>query len=110
MRKALFTSYKASYKIARCEKPRIFDKELILPAAIVNIETMFGDNFVKGWQFIPQSNETVARRIDDIAENVEQQLLGMSMANYFQFSLMRQATTIKMLISLRVFDFRLVYQ
>ncbi|GFU71169.1 protein FAM200B [Trichonephila clavipes] len=74
--KALLTSYKVSYKIARCKKPHIIAEELILPAAIEIVETMFGDNFAKELQSIPLSNDTVSRRIDDIAEDVEQQLFG----------------------------------
>ncbi|GFV84913.1 hypothetical protein TNCV_4298951 [Trichonephila clavipes] len=35
---------------------------------------MFGDNFAKVLQSIPLSNDTVSRRIDDIAEDVEKQL------------------------------------
>ncbi|GFX72324.1 transposable element Tcb1 transposase [Trichonephila clavipes] len=35
---------------------------------------MFGDHFAKELQPIPLSNGTVSRRIDDIAEDVEQQL------------------------------------
>ncbi|GFT40404.1 zinc finger MYM-type protein 6 [Trichonephila clavipes] len=37
---------------------------------------MFGDNFAKELQSIPLSNDSVSRRIDDIAEDVEQQLFG----------------------------------
>ncbi|GFV07748.1 SCAN domain-containing protein 3 [Trichonephila clavipes] len=51
-------------------------EELILPAAIEIVETMFGDNFAKELQSILLSNDTVSRRIDDIAEDVEQQLFG----------------------------------
>ncbi|GFV90293.1 hypothetical protein TNCV_4380081 [Trichonephila clavipes] len=36
----------------------------------------FGDNFAKELQCIPLSNDTVAHRNEDIAEDVEQQLLG----------------------------------
>ncbi|GFW01039.1 SCAN domain-containing protein 3 [Trichonephila clavipes] len=72
--KALITSYKESYKIARCKKPHTIAEELILPAAIEIVETMFGGNFAKELQSIPLSNDTVSRRIDDIAEDVEQQL------------------------------------
>ncbi|GFX84560.1 SCAN domain-containing protein 3 [Trichonephila clavipes] len=59
---------------ARCKKPHTIAEELILPAAIEIVETMFGDNFAKELQSIPLSNDTVSRRIDDIAEDVEQQL------------------------------------
>ncbi|GFX21917.1 zinc finger BED domain-containing protein 5 [Trichonephila clavipes] len=38
------------------------------------VETMFGDNCAKELQSIPLSNGTVSSRIDDIAEEVEQQL------------------------------------
>ncbi|GFX56776.1 zinc finger BED domain-containing protein 5 [Trichonephila clavipes] len=61
---------------ARCKKPHTIAEELILPAAIEIVETMFGDNFAKTLQSIPLSNDTVPRRIDDIAEDVEQQLFG----------------------------------
>ncbi|GFX51951.1 zinc finger BED domain-containing protein 5 [Trichonephila clavipes] len=37
---------------------------------------MFEDKFAKELQSIPLSNDTVSRRIDDIAEDVEQQLFG----------------------------------
>ncbi|GFT08556.1 protein FAM200B [Trichonephila clavipes] len=108
--KALITSYKVSYKIARCKKPHTIAEELILPAAIEIVETMFGDNFAKELQSIPLSNDTVSRRIDDIAEDVEQQLLVSCVINCFQFSLTRQQIAIKMLISLRMFDFGIVCQ
>ncbi|GFU23708.1 SCAN domain-containing protein 3 [Trichonephila clavipes] len=45
------------------------------------------------------------RRIDDIAEDVAKQLLVSCVINCFQFSLTRQQIAIKMLISLRMFDF-----
>ncbi|GFU73638.1 SCAN domain-containing protein 3, partial [Trichonephila clavipes] len=53
----------------RCKKPHTIAEELILPAAIEIVETMFGNNFAKELQSIPLSNDTVSRRIDDIAEN-----------------------------------------
>ncbi|GFU54789.1 pro-Pol polyprotein [Trichonephila clavipes] len=43
---------------------------------------MFGDNFAKELQSIPLSNDTVSRRIDDIAEDVEQQLSDNLIASY----------------------------
>ncbi|GFS73056.1 uncharacterized protein TNCV_3606481 [Trichonephila clavipes] len=61
--KALLTSYKVSYKIARCKKPHTIAEELILPAAIEIVETMFGDNFAKELQSIPLSNDTVSRQL-----------------------------------------------
>ncbi|GFT10367.1 zinc finger BED domain-containing protein 5 [Trichonephila clavipes] len=85
--KALLTSYKVSHKIARCKKPHTIAEELILPAAIEIVETMFGDNFAKKLQSIPLSNHTVSRRIDDIAEDVEQQLFGKLRDKLFSIQL-----------------------
>ncbi|KAK4871892.1 hypothetical protein RN001_016016 [Aquatica leii] len=59
---------------ARCKKPHDIGEELVLSAAIEIVQTMFGDNFAKQLQSIPLSNDTVARRIGDIAEDVQHQL------------------------------------
>ncbi|GFX75516.1 SCAN domain-containing protein 3 [Trichonephila clavipes] len=55
--------------------------------AIEIVETMFGDNFAKELQPIPLSNDTVSRRIDDIAEDVEQQLFGKLRDKLFSIQL-----------------------
>ncbi|GFV17529.1 SCAN domain-containing protein 3 [Trichonephila clavipes] len=72
---------------ARCKKPHTIAEELFLPAAIEIVETMFGDNFAKELQSIPLSNDTVSRRIDDIAEDVEQQLFGKLRDKLFSIQL-----------------------
>ncbi|GFX79334.1 zinc finger BED domain-containing protein 5 [Trichonephila clavipes] len=71
----------------RCKKPHTIAEELILPAAIEIVETMFGDNFAKELQSIPLSNDTVSRQIDDIAEDVEQQLFGKLRDKLFSIQL-----------------------
>ncbi|GFX01231.1 SCAN domain-containing protein 3 [Trichonephila clavipes] len=48
---------------------------------------MFGGNFAKELQSIPLSNDTVSRRIDDIAEDVEQQLFGKLRDKLFSIQL-----------------------
>ncbi|GFT99770.1 zinc finger BED domain-containing protein 5 [Trichonephila clavipes] len=48
---------------------------------------MFGDNFAKELQSIPLSNDTVSRRLDDIAEDVEQQLFGKLRDKLFSIQL-----------------------
>ncbi|GFX79218.1 protein FAM200B [Trichonephila clavipes] len=72
---------------ARCKKPHTIAEELILPAAIEIVETMFGDNFAKELQSIPLSNDTVSRRIDGIAEDVEKQLFGKLRDKLFSIQL-----------------------
>ncbi|GFS72800.1 uncharacterized protein TNCV_4628541 [Trichonephila clavipes] len=79
--KALRTSYKVSYKIARCKKPHAFAEERILPAVIVIVEPMFGDNFDKDLKSIPLSSDTVSRIIHDMAKDVEQNSVSRSSKN-----------------------------
>ncbi|GFU55800.1 SCAN domain-containing protein 3 [Trichonephila clavipes] len=67
--------------------PHTIAEELILPAAIEIVETMFRDNFAKELQSIPLSNDTVSHRIDDIAEDVEQQLFGKFRDKLFSIKL-----------------------
>ncbi|GFT44609.1 zinc finger BED domain-containing protein 5 [Trichonephila clavipes] len=89
----------------RCKKPHTIAEELILPAAIEIVETMFGDNFAKELQSIPVPNDSVSRRNDDIAEDVEQHLFGKLRDKLFSIQLDKATEAIKMLISLRMFDF-----
>ncbi|GFV46945.1 protein FAM200A [Trichonephila clavipes] len=103
--KALLTSYKVSYKIARCKKPHIIGEELILTAAIEIVENMFGDNFAKELQAVPLSNDTVSRRIDDFAEDVEQQLFGKLCDKLFSIQLEEVTDSNRGAHSLRMFDF-----
>ncbi|GFY09573.1 zinc finger MYM-type protein 6 [Trichonephila clavipes] len=74
-------------RLLRCKKPHTIAEELILPAAIEIVENMFGDNFAKELQSISLSNDTVSRRIDDIAEDVEQQLFGKLRDKLFSIQL-----------------------
>ncbi|GFT36724.1 zinc finger BED domain-containing protein 5 [Trichonephila clavipes] len=70
------------------EKPLSVICSKILAADTIEIvETMFGDNFAKELQSIPLSNDTVSRRIDDIAEDVEQQLFGKLRDKLFSIQL-----------------------
>ncbi|XP_072400199.1 protein FAM200B-like [Diabrotica undecimpunctata] len=71
----------------RCKKPHTIGEELILPAAIQIVETTFGDNFAKNLESIPLSNDTVVRRICDIAEDVQDQLLGKLRDKLFSIQL-----------------------
>ncbi|GFW65129.1 zinc finger BED domain-containing protein 5 [Trichonephila clavipes] len=69
------------------QTPHTIAEELIFPAAIEIVETMFGDNFAKELQSIPLSNDTVSRRSDDIAEDVEQLFFGKLRDKLFSIQL-----------------------
>ncbi|GFY24806.1 SCAN domain-containing protein 3 [Trichonephila clavipes] len=68
-------------------KPNKLKRHFETLHAIEIVEAMFGDNFVKELQSIPLSNDTVSRRIDDIAEDVKQQLFGKLRDKLFSIQL-----------------------
>ncbi|GFV04500.1 hypothetical protein TNCV_1314621 [Trichonephila clavipes] len=55
--------------------------------SVLGRDRRFGDNFAKELQFIPLSNDTVARRNEDIAEDVEQQPFVKLRDKLFSFQL-----------------------
>ncbi|XP_053171455.1 zinc finger BED domain-containing protein 5-like [Scomber japonicus] len=73
--RALLASYKVAYQIARCKKPHTIGEELILPAALDMVSVMLDDASAAKLKTIPLSNDTVARRINDIANDLQDQLV-----------------------------------
>jgi len=73
--KALRASYKVSHLIAKCGKNHTIGENLILPAALEIVSCMFGDKEAKTIKNIPLSNDTVSRRISDMASNTKEQLV-----------------------------------
>lgn len=72
--KGLITSYQISLLIARCGKQHTIGETLILPAIKVFINTMMGSNSSDLTPSVPLSNNTVSRRIDEMAEDIEEKL------------------------------------
>lgn len=72
---ALLASYHVSYRIAKCKKPHTIGENLVLPAAMDIVRTMFGESYAKQLQQIPLSDNTVGRRINDISEDLCEQLI-----------------------------------
>jgi hypothetical protein len=60
---------------AKTGKPHSIGENLLLPAIKDVVKTMFGHKFLKYIDLIPLSNDTVGRRINDMAGNVESQLI-----------------------------------
>ena len=68
-------SYEMAYRIAKCKKPRTIAEELIKSCAEKMVEILIG--LRSGGERIQQfslSNDTICRRIDDMAANVCQQV------------------------------------
>jgi hypothetical protein len=73
--KALKSSYLVSQLIAKSKKAHTIGEQLILPAVVAVCETMCNAETVREMKKIPLSNDTVKRRIDDMATNIEQQVI-----------------------------------
>ncbi|XP_060774414.1 zinc finger BED domain-containing protein 5-like [Neoarius graeffei] len=73
--RAQMASYKVAYHIAQCKKPHTIAEQLILPAAIDMVSVMIDEKSASKLKSIPLSNDTVARRISDISNDIESQLI-----------------------------------
>ena len=62
----LLASSQVAHRIAKCKKPHSIAEEIILPAAIDLASTMIEETPEK-LKLVPLSNDTVCRRIGDIA-------------------------------------------
>ncbi|CAN7945441.1 unnamed protein product [Ixodes hexagonus] len=81
--KALLASYKVAHRIAQSKKPHTVGEELILPAAIDIVSAMLGESSAEQIRSVPLSDNTVARRICDMSEDTEDQLLEKLRDNRF---------------------------
>lgn len=67
-------SFKVAYSIAQCKKPHKIAEQLILPIAIDIVSIMLDETRAAKLKAIPLSNDTVAQRIHDISDDLEDQL------------------------------------
>ncbi|KAI6653976.1 SCAN domain-containing protein 3 [Oopsacas minuta] len=70
----LVASHNISLLIAKCGKPHTIDENLILPAIREAISTVMHQDASSVVRSIPLSNNSVSRRIEELAIDVEQQL------------------------------------
>uniref|UniRef100_A0A8C1QE04 Uncharacterized protein n=1 Tax=Cyprinus carpio TaxID=7962 RepID=A0A8C1QE04_CYPCA len=68
-------SYKVSYRLAKEKAPHTIAERLILPAALDIVNTVLDEKASEKLKLIPLSDNTVSRRIVDIAQNLEEQLI-----------------------------------
>lgn len=99
--KAMTVSYEVLRLIATSGKPHTIG--LILPAAKQMVSIMQGDNAVKQLNLISLSNNTVKRRIDDMAENVFQQLICRVRTSRFYAIQIDESTDIVGMVNLLAF-------
>lgn len=73
--KAQEASYRASLRIARAGKPHTIGEQLCLPLAKEMTSIMCGEKAARELNLVPLSNDTVSRRIHDMADDVKKTLI-----------------------------------
>ena len=73
----LHASYNISLLIARSGKPHTIGEELILPAVRKGLHTVVHKLYDQIIKTIPLSDNSVQRRVDEMAENIEETLCNM---------------------------------
>jgi hypothetical protein len=76
-------SYKVTLKTDKAEKPYTIGQSLLLPAAKDIANSVLGEKVAKQLESVPLSNDTVSRRISDMASNVKVQLTEKARASKY---------------------------
>jgi hypothetical protein len=81
--KAVEASYTVSLRISEAGKPHTTGESLLPPAAKDMASSVLGEKVAQQLESIPLSNDTVSRRISDMASNVKEQLIEKLKANKY---------------------------
>lgn len=100
---AVHASYLISLRIARAGKPHTIGEGLVLPSIKDAVGAMFGEKEVKEIERIPLSNNTVARRIDEMAEWAEDEILRRVVGSKYYTVQLDESTDVQGLSQLLVF-------
>lgn len=73
--KLLLASFEVSYLISKDKKPYTIGETLIKPATIKICEIVLGEDFANKINLVPLSNDTIAKRISEINQDLFTQLL-----------------------------------
>lgn len=71
----LLASYQISLLVAKAKKPYSIAEELIAPAASILAETMLDKKAADAIKTVPLSNDTICRRVDDMAGDIIEQVV-----------------------------------
>nr|XP_014354333.1 PREDICTED: zinc finger BED domain-containing protein 5-like [Latimeria chalumnae] len=86
--KALEASFCVSQRIAKAGKPHTIAENLLLPAAKDMVTAMVSEKAAKQLDLIPLSDNTVARQIHEMAEDIKNQLIAqIKSSSYFALQL-----------------------
>lgn len=89
----LIASYNISLLIAKCGQPFTIGEKLVLPAIKEVISTVMERDPTQVLKSIPLSNDTVARRIDEMGADTEEQLCAILRDSPFSLQLDETTTS-----------------
>lgn len=101
--KAMHASYLISLRIAKAGKPHTIGENLVLPAIKDAVGVMFGDKSSKDVEMIPLSNDTVERRINEMSQWTEDELIQRVRKSSFFSLQLDESTDVQGLCQLLVF-------
>ncbi|XP_068233728.1 zinc finger BED domain-containing protein 5-like [Palaemon carinicauda] len=91
---AVEASYEVAYRIAKTQKPHTVAEELILPFSIIMVEKLCGLHQAKILSAISLSNNTIRRKIDDLAADIHEQFISEVLSSsYPKFSMQFDKST-----------------
>ncbi|KRX35193.1 Protein ZBED8 [Trichinella murrelli] len=73
--KAVKASYEIAMLIAKNKKPHTIGENLVKPCIVNAVKILLGDDMAKQFKNISLSDSTVKRRIDELADDIQQQVL-----------------------------------
>ena len=100
---AVYSSYVASYQIAKQKKGHTIGEDLLMPVMKEVVKIMIGEKESKKLNAISLSNSTVKRRITDMSDDVLEQILTHVKASPFYSIQLDESTDIAGLPQLSVF-------
>ncbi|KAL4126484.1 hypothetical protein QTP88_010706 [Uroleucon formosanum] len=101
--KVMHASYLISLRIAKAGKPHTIGENLVLPAIKDAVGVMFGDKSSKDVEMIPLSNDTVERRINEMSQWTEDELIQRVRKSSFFSLQLDESTDVQGLCQLLVF-------
>ena len=85
--KLVKASYLVALRVARAKKAHTVAEELILPSAVDMCDTVLGKESAAKLKSIPLSDNTIARRIKDMSDDIKAQLIDRLKQGYFAIQL-----------------------
>ena len=85
--KLVKASYLVALRVARAKKAHTVAEELILPSAVDMCDTVLGKESAAKLKSIPLSDNTIARRIEDMSDDIKAQLIDRLKQGYFAIQL-----------------------